>query len=185
MCWSQLKTIFEVLQSVATIIGIAIGGAWVWFLYKRQGDDRPRIEMSSDIIFHKKIGDWWIVELVVYVENKGKVQHKMRDFNFDLHSINTGDTVDIVQQFGDQAYFPNTIAKGSFLNKNMKYFFLEPGVKGKYSYVARVPALAEAIILHAWFNYDSDDKVHGTEKTAVVPKDSVKSNDSSATREKT
>lgn len=169
MCFCDLKTLMEIIQAVITSIGIFLGGCWVLYLFLTQRENQPRIEMRADIIFHKLIGDYWIVELIAYVENKGKVQHKLYNFEFDLASINTGQIVEVAEQFGGQALFPNPIAQGSFLREDMQYFFIEPGVKGKYSYLARVPANAEAIVLHAWFNYDDINRVHGAEKTAVVP----------------
>ncbi len=166
MC--ELQSILDILQSFLTCLAILVGGWWALYLFIRQRENKPRVEMRAEIVFHKKIGDWWIVELITYVENKGKVQHKMFNLDFDLASINSGDKVGIAQEFGNQALFPNEIARGSFKRKDMEYFFIEPGVKGKYTYVARVPANAEVLLLHTYFEYDIK-KGHGAEITAAVP----------------
>jgi hypothetical protein len=153
MCSCQIKSIIEIIQSVLTCLGILGAGLWALYLYLRQRENYPRIEFTADIIFHKKIGDWWILELIAFVENKGKVQHRIYKFKFDLASLNLNDKVNISEDFGGQVYFPNNITKGSFLPSKYKFFFIEPGVKGKYSYITRIPCNAEAVNFHTWFDY--------------------------------
>ena len=169
MCLCKLQLYLEILKDLFTCLGIIAAGIWAVYIFIRQRENQPRIEMSADIIFHGKMDGWWITELVTYIENKGKVQHKLYNLDFDLASINKGDSVDLAPQFGGQALFPNLISKGSFKRADMEYFFIEPGVKGKYSYLTRVPENAEIIVLHAWFDYEKISKVHGSEKTAIVP----------------
>lgn len=176
MCWCYLKEDLEMLKTVLTCLGILGAGGWALYLYLRQRENHPRVEMSADIVFHKRIHDWWIAELIVYIENKGKVQHRLHNLDFTLDSIEAGDQLQLAQQFGNQAYFPHRIAKGSFKNSEMDYFFLEPGVKGKYSYLTRVSTKTEAVLLHAFFDYPQIDKAHGTEITAVVPKQKIEPN---------
>lgn len=131
------------------------------------------IDFSADITFHEKVGNWWIVELVTFIENKGKVQHKLRDFDFDLASINSSDPVNTSDEFGGQVLFPNLISKGSFLPKKYSEFFIEPGLKNKYSYITRVPVDAEVLILHSWFNYLDGKHSHSAEVTKKVPKATI------------
>jgi hypothetical protein len=67
--------------------------------------------------------------------------------------------------------FPVTVAKGSFLPARFKFFFIAPGVKAKYSYVARIPAAARLAILHCWFAYeDGRSYSHTAEKTIAIPR---------------
>lgn len=170
MCCCEINSVLELIQTFLTSLGILVAGGWALYVFIRQRENKPRIEMSADIIFYNKIDDWWIVELVVYIENKGKIQHKMYNLDFDLFSINEGDPVNLAEQFGNQAHFPNLIAHGSFKRRDMLYFFIEPGVKGKYSYITRVPANAITVLFHAWFDYAKINRAHVTEKTAIVPR---------------
>lgn len=170
MCISKIKEVLELIQLVFTICAIIVGGVWVLFLYKRQRENKPHIEFTTDVTFHKKIGAWWIVELIAYVENKGKVVHKFDNFIFELNSINSQDQIDISDTYGGQVFFPNLLAKGSFLPAHLSYFFIEPGVKGKYSYLTRVPDNAEIILFHAKFIYQNPQNSHTAEKTLLVPK---------------
>ena len=186
----ESKSVLEVIQSIMTCVGIFVGGLWVLYLYLTQRENQPRIEFSADIIFHKKIGDWWIVELLAYVENKGKIQHKLYNLDFELSSIEVNDEVNLAPTYNNQVHFPTEIVKGSYLGKGIEYFFIEPGVKSKYSYIARVSAKAEAVIFHTKFKYmrpnrikrvvskcslgmihfKNNDREHVAEATKTVPK---------------
>ena len=64
--------------------------------------------------------------------------------------------------------------EGSFLPEQYKFFFIDPGVKAKYSYIARIPVTARFAILHCWFNYGDKRKLsHTAERTVVVPKENA------------
>lgn len=169
MTTDEWKEMLEIIESIMTILGIAGAGFWGYFLYKRQREDRPHIEFSADIVLHKKSGDWWIAELLAYVENKGKVQHILYNLEFDLATLNSEDEVNISGKYGNQVEFPNLVSKGSFLPSRFNYFFIEPGVKAKYSYLTRIPANAALAIMHIWFKYADGKHSHSAEITKVIP----------------
>lgn len=165
----KTELILKILESLATILAIGIGGIWTYRRFIRQRENHSLIDFSVDIVFHSKLKDWWIVEVVAYIENKGKVQHKIELFEFELASLNSTDKVEITEQFGGQVHFPNIITKGSFLPKKYRYFFVEPGLKNKYSFITRVPADTDLLILHSWFNYLDGKHSHSAEVTKKVP----------------
>lgn len=173
----ELKTLFEIIESAVTTTGIIVAGYWAIFIYGRQRENHPHIQFSADIILHKKIGNWWIAELIACVENKGKVRHKIHDFEFDLYAIRETDDVVSSSEYRGQVNFPLEVAKGSFLRHDFEYYFIEPGVTAKYSYVTRIPANSEAVIFHTWFKYPNSTKMHVAEKTTCIPKGDKKSND--------
>lgn len=166
----EIEIIFKIVTSTATAIAVIVGGAWAYFRFRRQRENFPLIDFTADVKFHKKLGNWWIVELITHIENKGKVQHKLDYFMFDLYSLNRTDKIDTSDEIGGQVFFPNKLVESSFLPKKNKYFFIEPGSKNKYSYVTRVPVEAEVIILHSWFNYLDGEHSHTAEVTSKVPK---------------
>lgn len=159
----------KLFESVVTILAIIIGGIWTYRRFIRQREDHALIDFSVDIVFHSKLKDWWIVEVVAYIENKGKVQHKIELFEFELASLNFSDNVEITEEFGGQVHFPNIITRRSFLPKKYRYFFVEPGLKNKYSFISRVPADTELLILHSWFNYLDGKHSHSAEVTKKAP----------------
>ncbi|MHC1777561.1 MAG: hypothetical protein AB9834_19340 [Lentimicrobium sp.] len=159
------------IESVVTIAAIIVGGYWTYRRFIRQREDFALIDFSVDIEFHAKIKDWWIVEIIAYIENKGKVQHKIELFDFKLESINSTDNIDDDEEHRNQVLFPNIIAENSFKSKDAGYFFIEPGLKNKYSHVAKVPANAEVLLLHSWFDYLDGKHSHIAEITKKVPVD--------------
>lgn len=169
----QTELVFKIIASVATTIAILIGAAWAYFRFVRQRENYPFIDFTAYITFHKKIGDVWIVELLTFIENKGKVQHRLEKFRFDLFYLTASDKVTTSEEIGGQVYFPNKITEASFLPQKSKYFFIEPGSKNKYSYIVAVPIEAEVIILHSWFDYLDGKHQHTAEVTAKVPKDEL------------
>jgi hypothetical protein len=157
-------------ESVVTASSFIVGGIWVYMKFIRQQEDYSNIEFSADMNFIGKQADYWIVELIALVENKGKVQHKMEEFNFDLNALLSTDNVEVSNDWGGQVNFPQELAKGSFLPKHSKSFFIGPGVKAKYSYVARIPQDATFLIFHCWFKYiDRKESGHTAEKSVRVP----------------
>src|SRR5688500_17146592 len=90
----QLKNLMAALQSLATVVSFIVGGIWVYRRYIRQQEKYPNIEFSADINFIGEQADWWIVELIGVIENKGKAQHKMEEFNFDLNALYSKDQID-------------------------------------------------------------------------------------------
>jgi hypothetical protein len=160
------KNIAAALQSIATVISFVIGGLWVYRKYILQQEMYPNIELLADINRIGSQGDWWILELIATIENKGKVQHKMEEFRFDLNGLFEDDDVKTSEEWGGQVNFPRRLAEGSFLPLKYGFFFIDPGTKAKYSYIARVPKTATFAILHCWFKYaDQRGYGHTAEKT--------------------
>lgn len=153
-------------QSIATVISMIVGGWWVYAKFVRAQEKYPNIEFSADI---NPIGNQdgsLIVELIAYVENKGKAQHQMDQFTFDLNALLPQDPVLADTQWGGQVNFPHRVCKGSFLPAGMESFFVDPGTKAKYSYIACVPQEVTFLILHCHFEYVGRGKTgHAAERT--------------------
>lgn len=169
--YEAFKNLMAGLQSIVTAMALIIGGIWAIWRFRRQREAHPHVEFTADIIFVDEWRDWWIVELISHLENKGKVQHRIENFEFDLFGLYDEDPIQPSKQFGGQVYFPNLIARGSWLPERCDYFFIEPGVKAKYSFVARVPKRARTIILHSWFEYGDGKRSHTAERTVACPRE--------------
>lgn len=63
------------IESLATVVALGIGGYWTYRRFIRQRENCPFIEFTVDVHFVGRQGGKWIVELIAYLENKGKVQH--------------------------------------------------------------------------------------------------------------
>src|SRR6266404_3639694 len=158
------------IASVITVLVAIIGAIWAYRRFIAQEERYPAITFSADINFVCRQRGYWIVELISIIENHGKVPHRFQRCNFDLNVLFPEDEVDVKDEFGGQAFFPQEIMKGSWLPKRFEYFFIAPGATSKYTYVARVPDTASAIMLHSWFEYDDRRNAgHSAEKTVALP----------------
>jgi hypothetical protein len=171
MTLADCKDIAAIFQSTITPVALIVGGIWAYRRYVIEAKNLAHIETSADIIFVGQQGDFWIVELLAILNNRGNVQHKIEKFAFDLNAIFSDDPIEVSEKWGGQLNFPHEIARGSFLPESFRYFFVGPSVTAKYSYVARVPKSATHLILHCRFDYvDRPRSSHTMEKTVRVPK---------------
>lgn len=175
------------MASIATALAVFVGAIWAYLRFVRQEEKHPYINFTADINFICRQQGFWIVELISVIENKGKVPHKFKVFEFDLNALFPGDQIELNEQFGGQAFFPHEITKGSWKPEKFKYFFISPGTTSKYSFVTRVPDKATAIMLHSWFEYEDRKKAgHTAERTVRLPSSaSCPANDQDQTRSET
>jgi hypothetical protein len=183
MSWEDWKDASALFQSFVTAVGIVFGGIWAYRRYVLQEESNSYIEFSADVNFVGKQTKWWIVEIIGIIENKGKVQHRMREFEFELDAIYSEDPAVLNPRWGNQVNFGHSVARGSFLPRSSKFFFIAPTVKASYSHVTLVPAEARFLILHCRFSYPNTllDRIrnlipkyrairsHVAEKTVRVP----------------
>lgn len=172
MAWTltDFKDLASIIQSLVTPAGLIIAGIWAYRRYVTEASKYPHIETSAEIDFIGQQGEFWIVELKAVLVNKGKVQHKIERFGFDLNAMYEAEIVRTSDEWGGQVNFPHKAAKGSFLPSSFKYFVIGPSVTAKYSHVTKVPRKATFLILHCWFDYCDDRGFsHSMEKSAAVP----------------
>ena len=88
---------------------------------------------------------------------------------FDLNALRLSDAIVSDQRWGGQINFPVEVCRGSFLPAHFRYFFVDPGTKAKYSFVAAVPENSAFLLLHCYFQYVSRGKTgHTAEKTLRI-----------------
>ena len=155
------------IESLATVLALVVGAYWTYTRFIKQRENFAFIEFTVDMNFIGKQDGSWVVELIAYLENKGKLQHRFSDLSFDLEALFRHDPVQSNEQYGGQAFFPHEIAKRPWLPAGS--YFIEPGIKAKYSYVARVPEEATFVMLHGRFTYENQPAWHTAERTLTVP----------------
>jgi hypothetical protein len=158
------------LESLAVFFAIVIGGYWTYKTFVRQREGFPFVDFKVDINIIGKHGDQWILELIAYIRNSGKVQHKFETLAFDLNTLSGTDALRPEKEFGGQTFFPTEAITGSWLPQKSRYFFVEPGVQAKYSFITHVDESAEFLMLHGWFSYQDNKTGHTAERTVRLPK---------------
>ena len=173
--WKDIAGIF---QSTATppavlvaglCLAVIVGGLLAYRRYRAKQNSYAHIETSAEISFLGQQDNFWIVELRVILNNKGKAQHKIHKFRFDLNAIGADDPIDASKKGGGRVNFGNEIAKGSFVPRGYAYCVIGPAVTATYTYVARVPQWATFLMLHCRFDYNPGFS-HWMEKAVQVPK---------------
>lgn len=171
MTIAEFKDLTEILNSILTTLSIIIGGGWVFYRFILQQERYPNINFSTDILIIGKQDNYWIIELIAIIDNKGKAQHRMKDFGFDLNALFVDDKVKTIEKWGGQVDFPNRLTFGSYLPKHQSFFFIDPGTTAKYSYITKVPENTTFLILHSNFVYDNrKGYMHTAEKTIQLTK---------------
>lgn len=155
------------VESVATVLALCIGAYWTYTRFIKQRENYAFIEFSIDINFVGKQHGKWIIELIAYLENKGKVQHQFSDLSFDLAFLMHDDAVESSKKYGGQALFPHELPRCPWIP--LGNYFIEPGLKAKYSYVAQIPERATYVMLHGHFTYKDQPATHRAERTLSVP----------------
>jgi hypothetical protein len=84
---SQSKDLAALFQSLVMAASFIVGGVWVYRRYIFQQENFAHIESATDIILIGEHSDYWVIELVGILENKGKVEHKIENFNFDAVTV--------------------------------------------------------------------------------------------------
>lgn len=162
----EFKDWADILTSTLTSLSIIIGGGWVFYRFILQEERYPNINFTTEINVIGKQDKFWIIELIALVENKGKAQHKMKEFGFDLKALFKNDKIETNEKWGNQIDFPHKLSFGSYLPKNQSFFFIDPGTTAKYSYITKVPEDASFLILHSNFKYyNRKGYMHTAEKT--------------------
>ena len=183
MSWEDWKNACAAFQSFATGVGIVFGGIWAYRRYVLQEENNPYIEFSAGLNFIGRQAGWWVVEITGFVENKGKVRHRMREFEFELDAIYSEDPIVLDARWANQVNFRHPVARGSFLPESFEFFFIAPTVKASYSHITMVPPEARFLILHCRFQYPNSllgrirnlvpkyrrTRAHVAEKTVRVP----------------
>ena len=163
------QTLFSIFQSLVTTISIIIAGLWAYNRFIIQQERYPNLIFTADISIIGQHKGETLVEIISFIENKGKTQHKMDNFNFDISAIYRNEELVPSPKWGNQIDFYHTIANGSFLPLQMSFFFVDPGTTAKYSYITKLPSETAFAILHCTFNYaDKRNYLHTAEKIIKI-----------------
>ena len=164
---NDFKNLADSISSIATTSTVFIGGVWAYLRFVRNREAHPKIEFSVDVEFVQRQDGYWIVEAVALVDNKGLVRHNILKFNFSIRYLKAGDPVEPDTKF--LVAMPHSVAKGTWLPDGWGDSFVEPGVKTRYSAIARIPVEATTVLIHGKFFYPDKDW-HTADKLLAVPK---------------
>ena len=163
---TDFKELAAGISSCATALAVLLGSGWVFVRFVLTREAHPKIEFNVDVNFVHLQGDFWIVEAVAHIHNKGLVRHNITKFTFSIRYLTGADPVAPDQGF--LVCLPHSAAKGSWLPGGWGDSFVEPGIHTRYSAPARIPKEATTILIHGKFHYENDEW-HTADKLLAVP----------------
>ena len=163
---TDFKELAAGISSCATALAVLLGSGWVFVRFVLTREAHPKIQFNVDVNFVRLQGDFWIVEAVANIENKGLVRHRTPKFTFSIRYLTAADPVEPDARFGVR--LPHSAAKGSWLPDDWDKSFVEPGIHTRYSAPARIPKEATTILIHGKFHYENDEW-HTADKLLAVP----------------
>jgi hypothetical protein len=169
MSLDDWKNIFSIVQSVATILALAVGGVWAYtkFVYRREKE--PRAEVDIDLGFVGIQDKRRLVEVSVYLENKGDVRHPVRNLRVDLLYLLNDETVsDGDSDINYQIKFPHSIKRvlwdETHIDSHLRY---------RNSYITAIPLEATFVLVFAKFEYKNES--FPSQKLFKVPSETIQS----------
>ena len=164
----QLSGIAALTASLVTIVAIVIGGLWALSRFTREREAIPRLQLEVNVRIISQTSQMLVLELIAFVENKGRVRHKFTRLTYNLAYACFGDGDEAELRDGFVHPIPGAWQRviESWLPENW-YGFVEPGVRSKYSHMIGIAANASLIHLSGQFSYGRADR-EIEESTCVI-----------------
>lgn len=162
----EFKDLAAGISSCTTALAVVGGGLWALWRFVLTRGAHPKIEFEVDVNFVRLQGDFWIVEAIANIHNKGLVRHRSPEFTFSIRYLTASDPVKPDDRF--LVCLPHRAAKGSWLPDKRDKTFVEPGVHTRYSAPARIPKDATTVLIHGKFHYENREW-HTADKLLAVP----------------
>jgi hypothetical protein len=158
--FSELQSFAAAIQSFVTVLAVVIGGIWAFWKFVVQGEGRAKLQIELAIRQPCVHQNKRLVELVAYIENKGKVRHWVKDFYFNFYSLQPSDQLIENDSRNSQVLFQNNLKdKIYWIPNEWMESFIEPGIRQEYTYITSVPLEATSVLLYSEFRYS--DEVRG------------------------
>jgi hypothetical protein len=168
---TQSQAIVTFIKDSLAAIAIVVGGAWALRRFWREREDVPRLQWTMSAKVAGRAANAIVVEVNACIENKGKVRHEIRKFNFNVFVI-TRDELNALSP--GSSYLPKSgCFEGSLMPKDTEYSFIEPGVEAHYYELVTVPSDAEAIYIYARFDYGRKNEFDENECTLFLNEPSL------------
>lgn len=168
MTTTQMKEIVEIIESVATTIGLVVGAIWVYFRFIRTRENHPKIEFNVNIKLLGRQDNKILIEIIADIENKGLVRHWINNFTCDVLTLQSNDPVvhgdeRINHQLLFEKYNPiksdkeNIRERIVWIPKDWYKSFIDAGIKQQYTYLTEVPETTTFISIYSQFYYEDKD----------------------------
>jgi hypothetical protein len=162
------KDLIDALTKIGQFALLLIAAVWAYFRLWREGVLRPRVDFRIDCKFFGPHGDEYVVEFLLYANNRGLVIQRFPSIHLRVRSIPTGSALELWEKYKPRLLFPEKLFEAEVVLEKDGYIFVEPGVEQIISYVTKVPRRARFVIARAEFRYENSDP-HSAERVFEVP----------------
>ena len=160
------KNMYDLAISIISTFGVIAGSIWAYYRFWREGEHQAKIEFDVKCTFLSPHSAKRIIELEVNATNKGKVEHKFSRISLRVRGIT--DQENLSNRQDGRSNFPDLILKAELVTKEMKYFFVRPGISQPFRFVTAIPSSTKFILVRAAFKYDKSDDMHTSERVFEV-----------------
>lgn len=145
---------FEIIGKATTLIGAVLGLIWAFEKWWRREEHFPRVNFDIEIEHVDQTDEFYLINVLAKLENKGVVPLRIKDFVCEIRGIKVND--DLVHggdEIRNQLNFSHPVIEGTFIPKSWDSSFVHPGVKTEYNYVTTVSTEYRYILVKGRFGY--------------------------------
>jgi hypothetical protein len=144
------------IAGIIATISIAVAGFVINERRERlQRMRQPHIQFRLDCNFYGPEGDAYIAEVLLIASNQGRILQKFKKITLRIRGIENNQPLAHWEDHEPRLKFPAKIVEDvPIIPPRYNYFFVEPGVEQKFTYITKIPASVKYILVYAEFFYD-------------------------------
>ena len=144
--WAQIA-------SNISSVGLILGGL-IWFLGSRKYRRRIQFDLDCHVYELDNESDKMVAEVELIFENKGFIDHHIRDLTVSIHSLSPQAPFEVNDKTGELD-FPDVLLKRTpIVPPKYEFYFIRPGVRQVITHIVPIIGRSSMIRITAGFNYD-------------------------------
>jgi hypothetical protein len=137
------------LGSLAAILVAAI-----WFFMTRKFRRRIQLDLDCKIYDLASNPLKRVAEIQFCIENKGLVNHRMRELTVSIHSLQTDSQLEVKDKTGELVFPAVLLERTNIVPPDYRYYFVRPGIRQLITHIVPLDASISLIRVTAGFHYD-------------------------------
>ena len=166
---SNFLNFFEGLKTIATALGILIGGGWAIWKFILVKETFPKLDFKVDVNFVGKQKEEWLIEILGFIENKGMVPYEISNLIFDVKYLLNTDTLQENPKYDEQIDIKNILNSKSWISSiSDSKPKIYPNISMRFNYIYKVPPETSFVLVHGLLVYSNGHEMRA-DKLIKVP----------------
>jgi hypothetical protein len=144
--WAQFAS------SVASIFAFVAAAAW--FVTSNKFRRRIELDVYAKILSLPGNQETKVLEIQICVENKGFVDHKIRELTVSVHALDSETELKTKPVTGELEFEKTLLQATNLVPERLKFYFVRPGVKQVVSHIVPIDGNVPMVRVTAGFDYD-------------------------------